>query len=80
MAAPQIRTYILVVGRDQNDEPYRAMTEYHVPLPHLTDNYESMSNTELARVRRAVDAELAFITEAAADLEVEAYRRLEAMK
>jgi hypothetical protein len=78
--APQIKTYILVVGRDQNDDPYRALAPYHVPMPRLTDNYEDMSNTELGRVRRAVEAELQLITEALADIRVEAERRLEAMK
>ena len=80
MAAPQIRTYILVVGRDQDDRPYRALTPYYVPMPQLTDNYESLSNTALAKTRRAIDAERVLLEDAAADLEVEAYRRLEALK
>jgi len=80
MAAAQIRTYILVVGRDQNDHPYRACAPYYVPIPQLTDNYEAMSNTELGRVKRAVESELTLITEALADIEVEAERRLEAIK
>ena len=80
MPAPQIRTFILVVGRDANDEPYRALAPYHVPMPRLTDHYESMSNTALGRARRALTAELVLIKRAQADLEAEAERRLEAMK
>lgn len=80
MSAPQIRTYILVVGRDGDDRPYRALAPYLVPLPRLTDNYEGMSNTQIAKARRAVAAELVLVQEALADLDVEAERRLEALK
>lgn len=80
MPAPQIRTYILVIGRDQDDQPYRAVTPYYVPMPGLTDTYEQMTNTQIRQAARAVDAERRLLEEAASDLEAESYRRLEAMK
>jgi hypothetical protein len=76
---PQIRTYILVTGRDQEDRPYRALAPYYVPMPKLTDQYDAMSPTRLSTVRRALEAELTLINEAIADVEFEIAHRLETM-
>lgn len=77
---PQVRQYILFVGRDQNDRPYRALAPYYGGRPGLTDDYESLTNTQINITRRGIMAERQLLTDALTDLEHEAYRRLEALK
>ena len=74
---PQIRTYILVVGRDADDQPYRALAPYRVPMPSLTDHFEDMSNAQIRQAKHHLKAELEFVERALEDLEHESLTRLE---
>jgi hypothetical protein len=76
----QIRTYILVVGRDNDDKPVRALAKYDVPLRGLTDRYDKMNAAEFRARRTALKKERERIDNALFDMELEGMRRLEATK
>jgi hypothetical protein len=74
----QARTYILVVGRDNEDKPMRAVAKYDVPVKGLTDRYDLMNAAEFRARRAALIKERKRIDDALFDMEIEGMRRLEA--
>jgi hypothetical protein len=55
---PQLRTYLLVVGRDNDDQPLRKLAKYEGrPLKGLGDHYHLMTAPELLAVEERVQNE-----------------------
>lgn len=76
---PELRAYILVVGRDKEGQPIRKVAKYEgAPLAGLNDNYDTMLITDLRAMDSNLRREAEKISLALADIEVEKYRRLEA--
>lgn len=75
----QLRTYILITGRDDENRPVRRLVPYNVPLPGMTDNLEALSNTRLRSLEAALTGEAERIRLSLADIHVEKMRRLEAI-
>lgn len=75
----QLRTYILITGRDDAGHPVRRLAPYNVPLPGMTDNLEALSNTRLRSLESALTGEAERIRLSLADINVEKMRRLEAI-
>ena len=77
---PQIRTYILAVGRDKDDRPFRKLARYKGrPLAGLNDNYEQMNAAELRSIESHLHDEQEKIAEALADIQAEKFDRLRSL-
>jgi hypothetical protein len=74
--SPQLRAYLLVVGRDGAERPFRRVVKYHLPIPGLTDHYERMSNTALREVEQRIRAEHNRLGAVLKDIAVEKEDRL----
>jgi hypothetical protein len=53
---PQLRAYTLVVGRNNDDQPFRKLMKYDgPPIKGVTDYYRLMSPPELLGTERRVE-------------------------
>jgi hypothetical protein len=74
---PQLRTYLLVVGRDNDDQPVRKLAKYTGrPLKGWGDHYRLMTAPELVATEARVKTELELCQEALDKIEDEKVERL----
>lgn len=73
----QIRTYILAVGRDNDDQPVRKLANYTGrPLKGLGDQYHLMDAPELNRLEEQLQDEWVQVQHALEDIHDEKVDRI----